>query len=76
MEEELNIIEKNETWSLVDRPKDKKVIGVNGFSRLSFIQMAQALSTNTKQDWLSRVIHSNIELILLTHLLQLQDMTQ
>lgn len=74
MEEELNIIENNETWSLVDRPKDKKVIGVNGFSRLSFIQMA--LSTNTKQDWLLRVIHSNMELILLTHLLQLQDMTQ
>lgn len=28
MKEELNMIEKNETWVLVDRPKDKNVIGV------------------------------------------------
>jgi len=27
MEEELNQIEKNETWELVPIPKDKKVIG-------------------------------------------------
>jgi hypothetical protein len=27
MEEELNQIEKNETWELVPRPKDKNVIG-------------------------------------------------
>jgi hypothetical protein len=27
MEEELNKIEKNETWELVPRPKDKNVIG-------------------------------------------------
>jgi hypothetical protein len=27
MEEELNLIEKNETWELVSRPKDKNVIG-------------------------------------------------
>jgi hypothetical protein len=27
MEEELNHIEKNETWELVPRPKDKNVIG-------------------------------------------------
>ena len=28
MEEELLMIQKNETWKLVDRPKEKKVIGV------------------------------------------------
>ncbi|CAL8085699.1 unnamed protein product [Prunus armeniaca] len=28
MEEELSMIEKNETWELVDRPSDKQVIGV------------------------------------------------
>jgi hypothetical protein len=27
MEEELNQIEKNETWELFPRPKDKNVIG-------------------------------------------------
>jgi hypothetical protein len=27
MKEELNQIEKNETWELVPRPKDKNVIG-------------------------------------------------
>ncbi|KAL0547185.1 hypothetical protein IC582_017113 [Cucumis melo] len=29
MEEELSMIEKNKTWILVDRPQDRKVIGVN-----------------------------------------------
>ena len=28
MKEELNIIEKNNTWELVERPSNKKVIGV------------------------------------------------
>ena len=28
MKEELNMIEKNETWELVDRPRHRKVIGV------------------------------------------------
>ena len=28
MEEELNMIEKNNTWELVDRPNDRKIIGV------------------------------------------------
>ena len=27
MEEELNQIEKSETWELIPKPKDKKVIG-------------------------------------------------
>ena len=28
MEEELSMIQKNKTWELVDKPKDKKVIGM------------------------------------------------
>ncbi|PKI44501.1 hypothetical protein CRG98_035088 [Punica granatum] len=28
MKEELSMIEKNQTWELVDRPQDRKVIGV------------------------------------------------
>lgn len=28
MEDEIRIIEKNNTWELVDRPKDREVIGV------------------------------------------------
>lgn len=28
MENEMKMIEKNETWELVDRPRDRKVIGV------------------------------------------------
>ena len=30
MDEEMNAIEKNNTWELVDLPKGKEVIGVNG----------------------------------------------
>ena len=28
MQEELSMIEKNKTWELVDRPLNKKIIGV------------------------------------------------
>jgi hypothetical protein len=28
MKEEIQMIEKNNTWELVDRPKDREVIGV------------------------------------------------
>lgn len=31
MKEELKMIEKNQTWELVDRPKHKKTIGVKLF---------------------------------------------
>ena len=35
MEEQLEQIENNNTWELVPRPKDKNVIGTNGFSKIS-----------------------------------------
>jgi hypothetical protein len=28
MEDEIEVIEKNKTWKLVERPKDKEIIGV------------------------------------------------
>lgn len=34
MQEDLNMIEKNGTWSLVDRPENKKVIGVKWVFRI------------------------------------------
>lgn len=33
MEEEMSMIQKNKTWELVERPKDRKVIGVKWVSR-------------------------------------------
>lgn len=36
MKEELNMIEKNETWELVDRPAHKKTIGVKWVYRTKF----------------------------------------
>ncbi len=38
MKEELNMIEKNQMWELVDKPKDKKAIGVKWVykSKLNF----------------------------------------
>jgi hypothetical protein len=35
MEEELDRIERNETWELVPRPKDKNVLEKNGYSETS-----------------------------------------
>ncbi|KAL0303565.1 UNVERIFIED_CONTAM: Retrovirus-related Pol polyprotein from transposon TNT 1-94 [Sesamum radiatum] len=36
MEEEINMIEKNDTWSLVDRPKNHQVIGTKWVYKLKF----------------------------------------
>ena len=35
MNEEIEQIEKNKTCTLVPRPKDKNVIGTNGYSKIS-----------------------------------------
>jgi hypothetical protein len=35
MDEELDQIEKNDTWELVPRPKNKNLIGTNGFSGIN-----------------------------------------
>ncbi|CAL9010964.1 unnamed protein product, partial [Prunus brigantina] len=36
MEEEIKTIEKNKTWELVDRPKDKAIIGVKWVYKTNF----------------------------------------
>ena len=36
MEEELSMIEKNHTWQLVQKPSDRKVIGVKWVFRTKF----------------------------------------
>ena len=41
MEEELDQIEKNETWELVPRPKDKNVIGTKWVFRKKLIDHGQ-----------------------------------
>jgi hypothetical protein len=35
MDEELDQIEKNDTWELVPRPKNKNVMAQNGFSGIN-----------------------------------------
>jgi hypothetical protein len=35
MDEELDQIEKNDTWELVPRPKDKNVIDTSGYTRIN-----------------------------------------
>ena len=34
MEEEIHMIEKNDTWQLVERPKNKEVVGVKWIYRI------------------------------------------
>lgn len=36
MKEELTMIEKNQTWELVERPQDRKVIGVKQVFKTKF----------------------------------------
>jgi hypothetical protein len=43
MEEELNQIEKNETWELVPRPKDKNVIGTKWVFRNKLDEYGQVV---------------------------------
>ncbi|RVW33419.1 Retrovirus-related Pol polyprotein from transposon TNT 1-94 [Vitis vinifera] len=36
MEKEIDVIEKNETWQLVEKPKDKEIIGVKWIFRVKY----------------------------------------
>ena len=38
MNEEIRMIDKNNTWQLVDKPQDKKVIGLKCVYRIKYIQ--------------------------------------
>ena len=44
MKEELFMIERNKTWELVDRPQNRKVIGVKWCIELSLMLMAKSIS--------------------------------
>ena len=44
--EELDQIEKNETWELVPRPKDKNIIGTKWVFNKNFNQDAQVIRNN------------------------------
>jgi len=67
------MIQKNETWELVDRHEDRRVIGVKWCSEQSSMPMAP--STNTRPDSLSEGMHRFMVLINLTLLLLLPDCT-
>ncbi len=36
MEDEIEVIEKNKTWKLVERPKDKEIIGVKWIYKVKY----------------------------------------
>jgi len=40
MNEEIGMIEKSNTWQLVDKPQDKKSLGLNGFIESNTIRIA------------------------------------
>jgi len=40
MNEEMDALERNETWEIVERPKDKKAVGCSGYTQLSISLMA------------------------------------
>jgi hypothetical protein len=48
MEEELNQIEKNETWELVPRPKDKNVIGTKWVFRNKLNEDGQVIRNKAR----------------------------
>jgi hypothetical protein len=48
MEEELNQIKKNETWELVPRPKEKKVIGTKWVFKNKLNEDGQVTRNNAR----------------------------
>ena len=49
MDEEIECIEKNKTWELIDVPKDKDVGASNGFIRPR--KMLTGMCRSTRQEW-------------------------
>ena len=62
MNQEIDSIEKNKTWDLVDLPNYKTSIGVKWVIRLNSMKMGRL--KNTKQDLLPNDSHSNHALIM------------
>jgi hypothetical protein len=61
MDEELDQIEKNDTWELVPRPKDKNVIGTK------WVYMNMDRLQGTKPDWYVKDMHRLKESTLKKH---------
>lgn len=59
IKDELSMIENNATWELVDKPTNKPIIGVNGFSRPNLILMD--MCTITKRGLLQKDMIKNQE---------------
>jgi hypothetical protein len=74
MKEELTMIEKNETWMLVDRPVHKKVIGVKWIFKTKL--NANGSISKHKARLVVKVIHKSHILTSLTHLLQYLGLIQ
>ena len=62
MEEEMHSIEKNETWELVELPKDKKCIGCKWVYKTKY--NSDELLKSIKQGLLQRGLRKNMALIM------------
>lgn len=66
MDEEIEAIEKNQTWDLVSLPKDKDVIGVKWVYKTKFNEKDEV--QKLKARLVVRAIHNNLELITMRYL--------
>jgi hypothetical protein len=71
MNEELDQIDKNDTWELVPRPKNKNVIGTKWVFRNKLNEDGQV--TRKKIDWYVKDVHRLNESTLKRHFLQLPE---
>ena len=74
MDEELDQIEKNDTWELVPRPKNKNVIGTKWVFRNKLNEDGQV--TRNKIDWYVKDMHRLKESTLKRHMPQLPEWKQ
>jgi hypothetical protein len=68
MNQEIDSIEKNNTWDLVDLAEIRQILVSSGFTKLN--SMKRGRLKNTKQDLLPKDSHSNPTLIMVKLLLQ------
>ena len=60
MDSEIKSLKKNDTWQIVERPKNKKVIDVNWVykkKRTMFIKLDLLLEDSNKRNMLKTFIH-------------------
>jgi hypothetical protein len=67
MDEEIASIEKNNTWKLVPRTKEKKLIGVKLIYKEK--KMSKEKKRGTRRDWKKKAIIKSKELITIKFLL-------